>query len=355
MKPQDRAIRRLQLTIKELNEALLLVWPASWHHHLEVKIRTNVRGWARRRAGQKNALSYRWAAAKLWRNEGRSIHEVTTSGLWAIISRFKKDPQGPFRIINVKTKQQKGTTLAKVARNLEKDRQALGEVAKCALKRLEWAIQQRFDVPEDNILIAILLDPRTFLSAQTILGEKLATKANTLLSEAIENAVLAQVRFEDETSCTEDTGDSITSSRREQAVTTNVIGLHPLLFANMVSHSIATGTSSRRRGNRSYVNERVPRILQKKWKKWTVVSMPLNTCGTEVRMKTSSRKINLWVNFIHTLTSRSGQWRSRIADMRTTMCSSTSCRCISVQSRQAPSSRQCFQRQVKCGTKLIRT
>ena len=32
-------------------------------------------------------------------------------------------------MINVKTKQQKGTTLAKVARNLEKDRQALGEVA----------------------------------------------------------------------------------------------------------------------------------------------------------------------------------------------------------------------------------
>ena len=111
--------------------------------------------------------------------------------------------------------------------------------------------------------IAILLDPRTFLSARTILGEELATKANTLLSEAIENAVLAQVRFEDETSCTEDTGDSITSSRREQAVTPNVIGLHPMLFANMVSHSIATGTSSRRRGNRSYVNERVLRILQK--------------------------------------------------------------------------------------------
>ena len=131
------------------------------------------------------------------------------------------------------------------------------------MKRLEWAIQQRFDVPGDNILIAILLDPRTFLSARTILGEELATKANTLLSEAIENAVLAQVRFEDETSCTEDTGDSITSSRREQAVTPNVIGLHPMLFANMVSYSIATGTSSRRRGNRSYVNERVPRILQK--------------------------------------------------------------------------------------------
>ena len=67
--------------------------------------------------------------------------------------------------------------------------------------------------------IAILLDPRTFLSARTILGEELATKANTLLSEAIENAVLAQVCFEDETSCTEDTRDSITSSRREQAVT----------------------------------------------------------------------------------------------------------------------------------------
>ena len=109
----------------------------------------------------------------------------------------------------------------------------------CALKRLEWAIQQRFDVPGD---IAILLDPRTFLSARTILGEELATKANTLLSEAIEIAVLAQVRFEDETSCTEDTGDSITSSRREQAVTLNVIGLHPILSANMVSDSIATGT-----------------------------------------------------------------------------------------------------------------
>ena len=347
MKPQDRAIRRLQLTIKELNEALLLVWPASWHHHLEVKIRTNVRGWARRRAGQKNALSYRWAAAKLWRNEGRSIHEVTTSELWAIISRFKKDPQGPFRIINVKTKQQKGTTLAKVARNLEKDRQALGEVAKCALKRLEWAIQQRFDVPEDNILIAILLDPRTFLSARTILGEELSKKANKLLSEAINNAVLAQVRSEDETSCTEDTGDSVTSSRREQAVTPNVIGLHPILSANMVSDSIATGTvvmlTSECRG------------FSKKCKKWIAVSMPLNTCGTEVRLKTSSRKINLWVSFILTLTSGSGQWRWRMPDMRTTMCSSTSCRCISVQSRQAPSSRQCSQRQVKCETKHIRT
>ena len=159
--------------------------------------------------------------------------------MWAIIFQLRRDLQGPFRIINVKTKQQKGTTLAKVARNLEKDRQALGEVAKCALKRLEWAIQQRFDVPGD---IAILLDPRTFLSARTILGEELATKANTLLSEAIENAVLAQVRFEDETSCTEDTRDSITSSRREQAVTPNVIGLHPILSANMVSDSIATGT-----------------------------------------------------------------------------------------------------------------
>ena len=107
---------------------------------------------------------------------------------------------------------------------------------------LEWAIQQRFDVPEDNILIAILLDPRTFLSARTILGEELSKKANKLLSEAINNEVLAQVRSEDETSCTEDTGDSVTSSRREQAVTPNVIGLHPILSANMVSDSIATGT-----------------------------------------------------------------------------------------------------------------
>ena len=98
--------------------------------------------------------------------------------LWAIIHDLRRTLRG-LSVSLTSRQNSRGTTLAKAVRNLEKDRQALGEVATCALKRLKWAIQQRFDVPEDNILIAILLDPRTFLS-RTILGEELSKKQQAI-------------------------------------------------------------------------------------------------------------------------------------------------------------------------------
>ena len=78
-------------------------------------------------------------------------------------------------------------------------------MAKKALDRLQYAIGERFQEPEDNVLLAILLDPRTACTPERLLRRKnedgkhdmsLLRKAEKLLKRVVEDTLHAKIRYE---------------------------------------------------------------------------------------------------------------------------------------------------------------
>ena len=133
--------------------------------------------------------------------------EFTSSELWIILKELQDSLRGPFKVVAVQTQQSRTITLSKREGIIYKDvrRSDLREMAKCAVKRLEDAIFARFKEPDDNVLLAILLDPRTAMAADAILGNNadetdnmLLERAQKLLREAVENALIAKLRYERE-------------------------------------------------------------------------------------------------------------------------------------------------------------
>ena len=162
--------------------------------------------------------------------------EFTSSELWLIVKALRNDMDGPFNVVDINAKQPKEFTLTSRENIIYKklERSELGGMAQRALDRLQHAIGERFKEPEDNVLLALLLDPRTASSANRLLKRKdeagqddmsLRRRAEKLLKKALEETLHAKIRYEikkrsqaegagEASTETEDAEDSIQTTRR---------------------------------------------------------------------------------------------------------------------------------------------
>ena len=153
-------------------------------------------------------------------------------------------------------------------------------MAKCAVRRLEDAILARFEEPDDNVLLAILLDPRTALAADAILignnadetDNMLLERAQKALEEAVENALIAKLRYEREEIGSESEEAAATRAEGEDAedviaindeTETGRIRMPQCFIASMTSPASA---ASRQRESTfmtqdEYISKKIPELI----------------------------------------------------------------------------------------------
>ena len=151
--------------------------------------------------------------------------EFTASELWTVVAdlKFRLSGCGTFFPIDVNVAHPKRSTMKDVRRE-RCSHDALRPIAKQAIKRLKWALNRRFEKPDDAQLIALILDPRTIQAAEDLLvskkgtaeeDDKMLLRARDLLKEAIKNQLIAERRVKSGSSASV---ASATSTRISTAV-----------------------------------------------------------------------------------------------------------------------------------------